>query len=92
MTDQHKRVTQSQVELWLNMPATQTYLQALQFRLEQVIEDFKPILNPDSAYRSHATLFEREGMITAFNEALDPIKTLRRSELYEEPQRTKEED
>ena len=38
MTDKHKRITQTQYDIWIDDPTTKTYLQCLKWSAEQIAE------------------------------------------------------
>ena len=81
--DEYLRITKAQFEIWMNSSVTKSFLLALQWEIDHVKEDLKPVMDPSDANASHAFLFEMQGTTNGFERAKDPLNILKRSGLYE---------
>lgn len=87
MTDKHKRITQAQMEIWLENSTTKTYLQCLKWSGEQVEEilgngsHIDPTNNDLSMNRIHSVLGQKIGLVNAS----DPTSIFNIHEMLELP-------
>ena len=80
-----KRITRAQLDLWLELPTTRTYLECLFWEWEKRVEEGGEAQgDPDNADRSHATIFENKGFRDGLQRAQDVENVLNRSGMLEE--------
>lgn len=73
MEDKHKRISQDQLDIWMDNPVTRTYLQCLEWSAEQISEVLSKggLVNPENndhtSNRIHLALGNRIGLSHALN-------------------------
>ena len=85
--DEYPRVTQAQLEIWLDSPVTKTYLQCLKWSAEQITEAmgsgvFIDFHNADTTF---GAMRDAIGHRNGFMKSSDPTEQLNKHEMLEIP-------
>lgn len=84
MTDQHKRITKAQFELWEQDPVTKAFCQCLTWEWENMRDRAgEPDLDPCNSDKSHAIAFAFKGGMEALKNVQDFEGILNKSGMLE---------
>jgi hypothetical protein len=81
----YKRITQAQLEIWLNDPTTRAYLQSLYWSKQQYeeIQGNGSLMNKRSAELTYGNMMENEGLKSGYTNSMNAIEELERHDLLE---------